>query len=72
MYSRIYDYGGISSAVFIDEEGDGMESDCSPCSPTHLVFARTHAELAGRKDRPVNEGLSLREKLDTDDYWNWE
>jgi hypothetical protein len=72
MNSRIakhYGYGGgLATTVFIEDEDIG----CSPRSPCNLTYARSHAELAGRKDRPVKEGLNLREKLDTDDYWNWE
>ena len=70
--ARQYGYGGgLSTTVFIEDEA--LESGCnSPRSPCNLTYARSHAELAGRKDPPVNQGLSLRERLDTKDYWNWE
>ena len=48
---------------------DTFDGNCSPCN---LNYARTHEELAKRKPRPINEGCSFREKLVTDDYWNWE
>ena len=75
MNSRMakhYGYGGgLATTIFI--EGDELDPSCnSPTSPCNLTYARSHAELAGRPDRPVREGLSLREKLDTKDYWNWE
>ena len=44
----------------------------TPCSPSDLVYSRSHAELAGRKPRPVNEGVSFREEMNTRDYYNWE
>ena len=75
MNSRIarhYGYGGgLATTVFI--EGEEMDAGCSsPRSPCNLNFARSHAELAGRKSPSVSTGLSLREKLDTKDYGNWE
>ena len=57
--------GGLLDLVVL---GDIYDGDCSPCN---LNYARTHAELAQRKDRPVNEGCSFREKLNTKDWTNW-
>jgi hypothetical protein len=70
--ARHYGYGGgLATTVFI--EGEELSERCnSPCSPSNLVYARSHADLAGRKPRPITEGLNLREDLITDDYWNWE
>jgi hypothetical protein len=58
--------GGLLDLVVLTDVYDG---DCSPCNLTH---ARSHDELAARKPRPISEGCSFREKLVTDDYWNWE
>ena len=57
---------GLLDLVVLQDVYDG---DCSPCN---LNYSRTHEELAQRKDRPVNEGLSFREKLNTKDWTNWE
>jgi hypothetical protein len=46
---------------------DGEEpkrSYTSPKSPTNNCYARTHAELAGRKDPPLAAGVSFTEELD--------
>jgi hypothetical protein len=51
----------------IDPHGRGYNS---PRSPNNLNFARSHEELAGRSDPPLSSGLSLREPLETEDYWN--
>jgi len=71
-YGRATNYGGgIETTVFIEDEA--LEEGCnSHRSPSNLVYARSHADLAGRPERPVKEGLNLREKLDCRDYWNWE
>jgi hypothetical protein len=60
MYQRECDW---EPYLQIPEDGE---------SPTDLIYARSHAELKGRKERPVSEGLSLREKLNTKDYSNTE
>lgn len=36
----------------------------SPKSPTNNEYARTHAELAGRKSPPLTAGVSFTEELD--------
>ena len=53
----------------IDPQGRGYNS---PKSPTNLRFARSHEELAGRNDPPLSAGVSLREPLESEDYWNWD
>lgn len=52
-----------------DPEGCGYTS---PASPTHLRFARSHEQLAGRKSPPLTAGVSMREPLETEDYYNWD
>ena len=61
-------------------DGDDLMGGCdetvvkdgynSPTSDSCLRFARSHGELAGRRELPVEHGLSIREKLETEDYWN--
>ena len=64
---------GLLDLVVLADTYDGYGRCCnSPRSPTNLNQARSHEELAKRKPRPVNEGVSFREELDTKDYWNWE
>lgn len=53
----------------VDPEGRGYTS---PKSPNNLRYARSHAELEGRKSPPLSEGCSFREGLETEDYWNWD
>jgi hypothetical protein len=53
----------------IDPDGYGYNS---PKSPNNLRYARSHADLAGRKDPPLGAGVSLREPLETEDYYNWD
>jgi hypothetical protein len=36
----------------------------SPRSPTNHEYARSHAELAGRKSPPLSAGVSFTEELD--------
>ena len=61
------DIESIQDAV--DPEGRGYTS---PRSPTNLKYARSHAELAGRKSPPLSEGVSFKEALETEDYECWE
>lgn len=61
--------GGLDAGSVVVILDDRYNSECSPCN---LNYARSHAELAGRPDRPVREGLNLREPLVTDDWTNWE
>ena len=55
----------------IDHNDEPAREYSSPSSPSNLLYARTHAELAGRTDPPLSAGVSFTEKLVTDDYWNW-
>ncbi len=62
--------GDVIALLDVDDpEGRGYTS---PKSPNDLRFARSHEELAGRRDPPLSDGLSLREALETEDYWNWD
>ena len=70
--ARHTNYGGGVSVSVVLEAFELEHTHNSHRSPSNLVYARSHAELAGRKDRPLNEGLSLREPLETKDYTNWE
>lgn len=63
-------HGDISSFQDpVDPDGYGYNS---PKSPTNLRYARSHADLAGRNDPPLASGLSLKEPLETEDYYNWD
>ena len=64
-----FDGDVVSLKDRIDPQGRGYNS---PKSPTNLRFARSHKELAGRNDPPLSAGVSLREPLETEDYWNWD
>jgi hypothetical protein len=55
-----------------DYDDEAQRSHTSPESPTNLRYARSHAELAGRKDPALSEGVSFTEKLETRDYYNWD
>jgi len=71
--NRIRKIGGYSTDLCcIDSDEESGRSYTSPKSPTNLRYARTHAELAGRKDPPLSEGVSFTERLETDDYYNWD
>jgi hypothetical protein len=59
-----------AEACCIDYDDDPQGRYTSPKSPTNLAYARSHAELAGRKEPPLSEGLSFTEELETKDYWN--
>ena len=53
----------------VDPEGRGYTS---PRSPSNLRYARSHEELKGRKSPPLKDGVSMREPLETEDYYNWD
>ena len=61
----------LASSGGMEEESSPLPMS-SPRSPTNLKYARSHAELSGRKSPSPSEGVSLREPLETEDYWNWE
>jgi hypothetical protein len=65
LYSGVY-------GLYDYDDGEVGEGMTSPRSPTNLKYARSHAELAGRKDPPLSAGVSMREPLETEDYTNWE
>jgi len=67
--SPIFDDGIIAVEPCIDPEGRGYTS---PMSPTNLRYARSHADLAGRGSPPLSAGLSMKERLETRDDWNWD
>jgi len=58
------DYSSLQDPV--DPDGRGYTS---PRSPTNLRYARSHEELAGRGSPPLSAGLSMREPLETEDYY---
>ena len=55
----------LGSVVVSVECCDEVESRyTSPRSPTNHEFARSHAELAGRRSPPLSAGVSFTEELD--------
>ena len=66
--SAILDVGGVCCFDYDDEQ---EQRHNSPKSPNNLSHARSHAELSGRKDPALTEGVAFSEELETEDYWNW-
>lgn len=61
-----------AEACCFDYDDETERRHTSPKSPTNLRYARTHAELAGRKEPPLSAGVSFTEELETEDYYNWD
>lgn len=59
-------------ACCIDYDDETERGHTSPKSPTNLRYARSYAELAGRKSPPLAAGVSFTEELETEDYYNWD
>ena len=62
----------LDGTCCLDYDDETERRHTSPKSPTNLRYARSHAELAGRKSPPLSEGLSFTEELETEDYYNWD
>ena len=67
--SAVLDVDGICCIDYDDEQ---ERSHTSPKSPNNLKYARSHAELSGRKDPALTKGVAFTEELETEDYWCWE
>lgn len=70
MRQRSHDYDYPCNPCFMDVAPAPPEGFNSNESPTNLVRARSHEELAGRDELPLKDGVSLREPLYTRDYSN--
>ena len=68
-YEMHYDLPSLMGGCDETVIEDGFNS---PTSDSCLRFARSHADLSGRKDLPLSEGCSIKERLVTDDDWNWD
>ena len=69
--NRIRDIISIGDGC-LGEDFEPKRYYTSPKSPTNLKYARSHAELAGRKEPSLKQGVSFTEELECEDYCCWE
>jgi len=60
-----------SMDVCLGDDFEPKRRYTSPKSPNNLTFARSHAELAGRGEPSLSQGVSFTEELECEDYCNW-